>query len=326
MLMYMLQLRFTSNAQIERAGNLLLKAISGGDSFLELRLRLLQMLYNSVEPTLPLRVLVYITVLEFASKNGIFSTLIPTIQKVSSPGVTPNSTQLEEWMKDWVIDKKTKIYIYQIISKELDAMGKSDMAYRYLEKRVECCDEPSLFSVGENIEATAQFCVRSIMADGVLYFDRLCMMPAVEHLRTTEHAPIVEMLDLFVKGSIADVEAIIAKYGEATFNKLGVPLETCRNKIKLLTLASLCQSESEVSIARIQEQLGLPKEDVEEVVVTAITKGVMDALIDQKNERVIIRSVMQRQFGTEQLQQLHSNLLHWKECVNNLIALLGSHN
>ncbi|KAK1938531.1 PCI domain containing protein [Babesia divergens] len=313
-LMYMLQLRFTSNAQIERAGNLLLKAISGGDSFLELRLRLLQMLYNSVEPTLPLRVLVYITVLEFASKNDIFSTLIPTIQK------------LEEWMKDWVIDKKTKIYIYQIISKELDAMGKSDMAYRYLEKRVECCDEPSLFSVGENIEATAQFCVRSIMADGVLYFDRLCMMPAVEHLRKTEHAPIVEMLDLFVKGSIADVEAIIAKYGEATFNKLGVPLETCRNKIKLLTLASLCQSESEVSIARIQEQLGLPKEDVEEVVVTAITKGVMDALIDQKNERVIIRSVMQRQFGTEQLQQLHSNLLHWKECVNNLITLLGSHN
>ncbi|KAK1442610.1 cop9 signalosome complex subunit 7/dendritic cell protein ga17 like protein [Babesia gibsoni] len=311
-LMYMLQLRFTSNAQIEKAGTLLLKALSGGTSFLELRLRLLQMLYNSVDPTLSLRVNVYIAVLEFASKNEIFHTLLPVIKK------------LEDWMKDWVIDKKTKIYIYQIISAELDKMNRSDISYHFYEKRVECCSEPALFTAPENVEATAQFCIRSIKADGVLYFDRLRTMPAVEYLSKTEYAPLVELLDLFVKGSSSDLEAVVARYGEGMFEKYGIPLDTCRHKIQLLTLASICQQESEVSIARIKDKLCLSKEEVEEVVVTAITKGVMDALIDQKGERVILRSVMQREFGKEQMKQLHSNLTQWKDCVNNLIGLLGS--
>lgn len=311
-LMYMLQLRFTSNAQIEKAGALLLKAISGGDSFVELRLRLLQMLYNSVEPALPLRVHVYVAILEFAAKNKIFHTLLPVIQK------------LEEWMKDWVIDKKTKIYVYQVISSELDKLSKSDLAYQFSEKRVECCDEPALYTSQANVEATAQFCVRSINADSVLYFDRLREMPAVDYLEQTEYAPLVHILDIFVKGGTSDLEELIASHGEPVFEKLGVPLEACRNKLQLLTLASFCQKDSEVPIALIQEKLGLSKEEVEDLVVTAIIKGVMDALIDQRTESIIVRSVMQRQFGKEQLQQLHSNLLHWKRCVNNLIGLLGS--
>ncbi|GBE61761.1 PCI domain-containing protein [Babesia ovata] len=312
-LMYMLQLRFTSNAQIEKAGNLLLKAIAVDDSCAELRLRLLQMLYNSVDATLPLRVVVYTTLLEFAARNDIFHTLIPVIQK------------LDDWMKDWALDNSTKIHICRIISEQLDKMGKTDMAYKYWEKRIECCDTIAMLTP-ENIDAAAHFCIRSIKAPDVLYFDRLRMMPAMEHLGRTKYAVLKELLDLLVEGNNDDLEAIVAKHGEENLEALGVPIDICRWKIQLLTLATICQNEPHVPIARVQQKLRLTREQVEELVVTAITKGVIDGLIDQKSEQIIIRSVMQRHFGAQQLKQLHSNLVQWKDCITNLMAVLGNHN
>ncbi|GIX64695.1 PCI domain-containing protein [Babesia caballi] len=324
-LMYMLQLRFTSNAQIEKAGNLLLRAITKGESFVDIRLRLLQMLYNSVDPTLPLRVVVYVEVLDFAAKNEVFHTLIPVIQKVTVAAVGPNAVQLEEWMADWVLDKKTKVHVYRVIAEQLDKIGKAEMAYQYWEKCIECCDEPALYTP-ENIDATAKFCVRSIQADDVLYFDRLRMMPAVAQLARTSHAVLTEIVDVLVQGTSDDLEAVVARHGEAALEALGVPVEVCRSKVKLLTLASICQNESEVPIARIQDELRLSKEGVEDLVVTAITKGVMDGLIDQKSETITIRSVMQREFREEQLRQLHANLLQWKRCVGDLMGVVGGHN
>nr|BAN64722.1 PCI domain containing protein [Babesia bovis] len=295
-LMYMLQLRFTSNAQIDKAGTLLLKAISGGDTFVELRLKLMQMLYNSVDVTLPLRVVVYVEILEFASRHDLFHTLLPVIQK------------LDEWMKDWVIDKKTRINIYRIISEQLDKMGNSELSFHYWAKCIECCDQDALYT-SDNLKVIADFCVRSINADGVLYFDRLRHKPAIDHLSKTEFALVVDILDLLIQGSEDDFDVFLSKHGDSALAAIGISPETVRAKLKLLTIASICQNEPEVPIARIQECLKLSKDESEELVVTAITKGVLDGLIDQRSEKVIIRSVMQRQFRKEQLQQLHSNLL-----------------
>ncbi|KAK2198353.1 bifunctional Eukaryotic translation initiation factor 3 subunit M/Eukaryotic translation initiation factor 3 subunit M eIF3m-COP9 signalosome complex subunit 7 COPS7/Proteasome component (PCI) domain/Winged helix DNA-binding domain superfamily [Babesia duncani] len=313
-LMYMLQLRFTSSGQIQNAGNLLLRAISDGDSFLDLRLRLLQMLYNSVEPTLPLRATVYIEILEFAAKHDIFMALVPVIKKV------------EDWMKDWSLDKNGKIYIFHIIAEQLDKLQKHDLAYEYWEKRIKCCDDAATYTKEENVKATAEFVVRSLKADHVLYFDRLACMPAVAHLKETKYAPLVELLRIFIKGDGNDLERFVEKHKEKTFDDLGLPLQLCRDKIRLLSLTSLCQHESQVSIARIQEHLGVDKNNVEQVIVNAISKGVMDALIDQKTQKVIIRSVMQREFSDEQLRILQSNLMQWKGCLDNLINIVANNN
>nr|BAN64844.1 PCI domain containing protein [Babesia bovis] len=266
------------------------------DTFVELRLKLMQMLYNSVDVTLPLRVVVYVEILEFASRHDLFHTLLPVIQK------------LDEWMKDWVIDKKTRINIYRIISEQLDKMGNSELSFHYWAKCIECCDQDALYT-SDNLKVIADFCVRSINADGVLYFDRLRHKPAIDHLSKTEFALVVDILDLLIQGSEDDFDVFLSKHGDSALAAIGISPETVRAKLKLLTIASICQNEPEVPIARIQECLKLSKDESEELVVTAITKGVLDGLIDQRSEKVIIRSVMQRQFRKEQLQQLHSNLL-----------------
>ncbi|AFZ81513.1 PCI domain-containing protein [Theileria equi strain WA] len=304
-LMYVLQLRFTSSGQIEKAGSLLLDAIKNGDTFIELRLRLLQMLYNSVESTLPLRATIYVSILEFAAKHGIFHTLVGIVLHV------------EEWMVEWSIDKKCKIHIFHIIAHEFDKLGKQDLAYKFWKKRVEFCDEPELFSTKDNIDATVTFCIRSLKSEDTLYFDQLLLMPAVSHLLSTQFSPLVVLLNIFIKGTNEDLEKYAKQHG--TFlESLDLPLSLLRSKMSLLSLASLCQNESEVSIAKVQELLGISEEEAEHVIVTAITKGVLDALIDQKTKRVIIRSVMHREFSTEELKALHGHLLRWKSCLADI--------
>ncbi|UKK02660.1 hypothetical protein MACK_002754 [Theileria orientalis] len=308
-LMYMLQLRFTSSGQIEKAGQLLLKAIEGGDSFLDLRLRLLQMLYNSVEPTLPLRVQVYISILEFASRHGIFHTLVNVVKEV------------DEWMVDWSVDKKSKIKIYHIIAEQLDKLNRADLAYKFWKKRVECSNDPELFTTEENLNATVTFVVRSLRSEHILYFDQLLLMPAVSYLRNTRYANLVTLLEVFIRGTLEDLEKYLVENAELV-SELNLEREPLVEKLTMLTISTMCQHQSEIPIEVIEKNLQLTPEEAEEVIVTAIDKGVMEALIDQKSRKVIINHVVHREFGSEELQQLYDNLKLWSSSINGLVSVV----
>ncbi|EAN31748.2 PCI domain protein [Theileria parva strain Muguga] len=310
-LMYMLQLRFTSSGQIEKAGHLLLKAIQGGESFLELRLRLLQMLYNSVESTLPLRVDVYIAILEFAAKHNIFHTLIPIVKEV------------DEWMVDWSIDKKTKIRIYHIIAEELDKLNRADLAYKFWKKRVECLNEPDLYTTDENVMATVTFVVRSLRSEDILYFDQLLLMPAVAHLKETRYAPLISLLEIFIRGNLEDLDKYLKENAEFV-SELKLDWKPLVEKLTLLTISTMCQQQSEIPIEMIEKNLQLPPEEAEQMIVNAINKGVMEALIDQNSKKVIINHVVHREFGNEELKQLYNNLKQWRNCINTLINIVDN--
>ncbi|BAM42141.1 uncharacterized protein TOT_040000511 [Theileria orientalis strain Shintoku] len=308
-LMYMLQLRFTSSGQIEKAGQLLLKAIEDGDSFLDLRLRLLQMLYNSVEPTLPLRVQVYISILEFAAKHGIFHTLVNVVKEV------------DEWMVDWSVDKKSKIRIYHIIAEQLDKLNRADLAYKFWKKRVESSSDPELFTTEENLNATVTFVVRSLRSEHILYFDQLLLMPAVNYLRNTRYANLVTLLEVFIRGTLEDLENYLAENAELV-SELKLEREPLVEKLTLLTISTMCQHQSEIPIEVIEKNLQLTPEEAEEVIVTAIDKGVMEGLIDQKSRKVIINHVVHREFGSEELQQLYDKLKMWSSSINGLVSVV----
>ncbi|XP_953061.1 uncharacterized protein TA08215 [Theileria annulata] len=310
-LMYMLQLRFTSSGQIEKAGHLLMKAIQGGESFLELRLRLLQMLYNSVESTLPLRVDVYIAILEFASKHNIFHTLVPIVKEV------------DEWMVDWSIDKKTKIKIYHIIAEELDKLNRADLAYKFWKKRVECLNEPDLFTTDENVMATVTFVVRSLRSEDILYFDQLLLMPAVAHLKETRYAPLISLLEIFIRGNLEDLDLFLKENADFV-SELKLDRKPLVEKLTLLTISTMCQQQSEIPIEMIEKNLQLPPEEAEQMIVNAINKGVMEALIDQNSKKVIINHVVHREFGNEELKQLYNNLKQWRNCINTLINIVDN--
>lgn len=310
-LMYMMQLRFTSSTKIEKAGQMLIKAIIGGDTFIDLRLRLLQMLYNSIESTIPLRVQVYIQILRFTSKHNIFHTIGPFVMKVDS------------WMRDWTMTKAERVEVYHLIAEQFDKMGRQT-AYDFWRKRVECCDTPDLYTVPDHVEATCKFCVRSINSPDVLYYDKLIKLPAVRHLQHTQYNKVIDLINIFIKGGLGDLTQFIEKE-EGLIKSLDLDIVSCREKIKLLTLVTICQDNVDVSLKEISEKLGINEEEAEEIVVGAITRGVMDGLIDQKNQKVVIKSVMHREFSRQQLELLHSNLLQWKSCIQQLTAVIGEH-
>jgi len=95
-------------------------------------------------------------------------------------------------------------------------------------------------------------------------------------------------------------------------------------KIRLLSLNSLAATDSQLSYALIAKSLEIDESDVEIYVIDATSSGILDARIDQLNQRVLIRYAPSRQFDKKQWQALDQKLDKWKENVSNLLKVLQS--
>merc|ERR1712151_495305 len=95
------------------------------------------------------------------------------------------------------------------------------------------------------------------------------------------------------------------------------------SKIKLLTLATLAQSRSEMSLAEVAQGLEESEDNVERWVVRAISEGVIDGRIDQLNHEVLVKSAFQREFGKAEWKFLDDKLTQWTENLEHVIKFIG---
>lgn len=72
--------------------------------------------------------------------------------------------------------------------------------------------------------------------------------------------------------------------------------------------------------------LNIDSNDVEEWAIEAIANKIIDARIDQKNERIIIKSTMLRQLKTEEWKRILGKVQCWKEKFERMQVLLSASN
>lgn len=171
--------------------------------------------------------------------------------------------------------------------------------------------------------ATVTFVVRSLRSEDILYFDQLLLMPAVAHLKETRYAPLISLLEIFIRGNLEDLDKYLKENAEFV-SELKLDRKPLVEKLTLLTISTMCQQQSEIPIEMIEKNLQLPPEEAEQMIVNAINKGVMEALIDQNSKKVIINHVVHREFGNEELKQLYNNLKQWRNCINTLINIVDN--
>merc|ERR1712113_356153 len=95
------------------------------------------------------------------------------------------------------------------------------------------------------------------------------------------------------------------------------------SKIRLLTLATLAQGQSEIALSEVAKALEEPDESVEKWVVRGISEGVIDGRIDQLNHKVLVKSAFQRKFGKAEWAFLDSKLTQWIDNLENVIKFIG---
>jgi len=83
-------------------------------------------------------------------------------------------------------------------------------------------------------------------------------------------------------------------------------------KIRLLSLVSLAATKEAFSYSEAGEVTGVDKTEVEALVVEGITRGYLDARLDQLNSSVVVRHAEPRTYDQQHWQKLDNRLSKWK--------------
>jgi len=107
------------------------------------------------------------------------------------------------------------------------------------------------------------------------------------------------------------------------FEEHGLNVEEAMSKIRLLTLATLMQNMSEISLEEIAKKLDEDTTTVERTVVRAISEGIVDGRIDQLNKKLLVKSAFQRKFEQEEWAFLDNKLTQWVDNLEHVIKFIG---
>ncbi|KAF8822356.1 PCI domain-containing protein [Cardiosporidium cionae] len=308
-LMAMVATRFPSDEAAGVAAGDLVKVLRSSTTHAEMRLKLLKSLYNVFAPSFPYRFPIFVAVLEFAAETSQFHLMLPYIR------------YLNEWMKDWNLSAPAKRQIFLLLVNQLKKLGKLDEAYPYLKRHIQFFqgEKAQVLAAAATVSAAVALAEDSIKLPDIIYFDSILELDAIKHLRETSYRPLVELLDIFLKGGPQDLRRFHDSHS-STFSKHELNYEDCMGKIRLLALTFLAANVSELNLRDIEQALELNEYDAQELIVKAIGQGLLDAKIDQMNKVLRVRSTMQREFTRNHWELLEQKLRSWTENVKSITS------
>ncbi|KAI1431825.1 PCI domain-containing protein [Xylaria sp. CBS 124048] len=148
-------------------------------------------------------------------------------------------------------------------------------------------------------------------------FAELLETPQIQNLsQSPDHAPYLKLLEIFSYGTYATYSA----------SATGLPPLNDAQTLKLrqLSLLTLAQDPRNVTYAALQEKLGLPDtRAVEDLVISAIYAGLIDAQLDPRNRTVHIFSISPlRDLSPGSIPRLLNTLREWSDrCTPTLQGL-----
>jgi hypothetical protein len=130
--------------------------------------------------------------------------------------------------------------------------------------------------------------------------------------------PVFEVLELFAYGTLADVPSLSA-------DAKGLVTPNMTGKLKRLTLVSLAQRDRRLSydtlFAGLQVEEG---RELEDLVIDAVTEGLLTARIDQRSRTVEVTYAAARDVKREDVGALKDALVAWRGRCTATVAELDS--
>jgi len=282
----------------------------------ELRLRLLMNLYNTFPATIEFRYLVFKYIIDYAAEANLFDQVMPYLE------------YLDAWMADWenyeylkLEDKRT---MFRDIARYVRALGKRVDAFQFLKRYHQLFqgEKDAVIKDKHVMESTVELLKDAVQIPSVIQYDDILNYDTVKALAKTKQGDLVKLCNVFFSGTVNDLRDFHKK-NEPLFKEHGLEIQDAMSKIKLLTLATLAQSRSEMSLAEVAQGLEESEENVERWVVRAISEGVIDGRIDQLNHKVLVKSAFQRKFEKDEWAFLDTKLNSWIDNLESVIKFIG---
>lgn len=173
--------------------------------------------------------------------------------------------------------------------------------YRAALRHLACTKSPE--SADEQAQLAFYIGLAALLGEGIYNFGEVLAHPILECLKNTEHEWVLSLLVAFNTGDIAAFERLADKW-KAQPDLLKEEMQL-REKIRLLCLMEMafkCDSmDRHLKFRAIANETGLLENEVEEVVMKALSLGLVRGSIDQLFERVQITWVQPRVLRNQQL-------------------------
>ncbi|XP_062595435.1 26S proteasome non-ATPase regulatory subunit 13-like [Saccostrea cucullata] len=212
---------------------------------------------------------------------------------------------------------------YELSSNYHKLMGNHAMYYQEALRYLGCTDLEDI-PASEQVERAFNLGLAAILGDGVYNFGELLAHPILESLKSTDKAWLTDLLYCFNSGNIPKFDELKKFWGaQADLAANEIPM---RQKISLLCLMEMTfqrpATNRQLTFHEIADQTRLPNNEVEMLVMKALSLGLVKGSIDEIDQKVHMTWVQPRVLDLQQIATMQKRLEQWTEDVKGMEQLL----
>lgn len=279
----------------------------------ERRLQGLINLYNTVvEPSSKLHVL--LAIMAFAKASSLADILLNVVKG-----------SIDSWIKTLDLSNIDQRTLLVACADSLESCTRKPKtaareAYRLRIRALKTYKAADVDAQG--LEIAAKVVKEYIVSPDLFQFD-VADIPAVKALASSsEHGAMYAILKLFLDGTVKEFRAFMASNGKAVLAAIGSAEDALLGKMMLMALVGLVNRRSSVSFKEIADSLDLSSNsDVENLIVRAIGKKLLEAKIDQLAEVVVVSKCSSRKFERAEWEGLSVDVKEWRHAIEDVLTL-----
>eukprot|EP01136_Pigoraptor_vietnamica_P035923 Opistho-1_new@101778 len=271
-----------------------------------MRLKLLTNLFNNVSVRSPARYDIYYALIDLAGSCGRVDAILSEF------------AELSRWLDEWHASVEQRRALYKLIHRVLVDNSRRAEAQEFMVKYLSTFEKGDAEGL-KGARSDASACVVAAIAEPSMFqLESLLNLPAVQQL---EGELVHKLLKIFVFDGIEAYDKLYAENADA-IAKLGLSHSDCTDKMRLLTLASISSDVTELKYSTVAETMRINRDEVEEWIIRAIGTGLLEARLDQLNERVLISRSTHRTFNRAQWEYLKQRLGAWQTAMVDVFQVI----
>ncbi|KAJ1801590.1 26S proteasome regulatory subunit [Coemansia sp. RSA 2399] len=218
-----------------------------------------------------------------------------------------------------LVDPVIYASFYRVCADYYKAKASFGQYYKNALLLLACIDIQEL-SAEDRAQRAYDLCIAALLSDNIYNFGDLLSHPILDALKGTEHEWMVALLLAFNSGDIAKYESMAGSLNSQPLLKQQE--STLQQKIRLMALIeSMFKRQGAgtrmVPFNVIAAETKMPINDIEHLVMKALSLGLIRGSIDQVKKQVTVQWVQPRYLGKDQIQSLVDRLAQWESHVKH---------
>lgn len=186
----------------------------------------------------------------------------------------------------------------------------------------------SELSEAERFALATDICLAALTGDGIYNFGEVISTPILAQLDGTDNAWLKQLIEVFDRGDIEGFNRVVAANHERYFAQpsLSTRNEFVKQKLVLMALMDMIferpPQDRSLTFDAIAQRTRLPRDQVEFVLMRAMSQGVVRGSLDEVEGVARITWVQPRVLGKDQLTQLRDRLAGWHTKVRDALVFM----